>query len=490
MSKPGLINLETTNTFQNWLDSTNELIVLLKTDVLTASALGDSTTGNATLIGTFSANTLVASETLRANSVEAIGSLSNPIVFRSPITANTSGPATFTHSSVAGPRSLFTNSTVTWQIGFESAANTDFVITTGSGESRFKVESNGTVTANAFKAVTLEGNLLGSANNSINLGGQPSSFYTNANNIISGTLSTDRLSGTYNITSSNSNNLSGQPSSFYTNASNISSGILPVARLSGTYTINISGFSADSSAFGGQAPSFYTNIPARLGYTPVNRAGDTFTGPVTFNTQNINIGAGRIGEISQTFQNSGRIVYHFLSQNGDLFGAYDATGGFSRWFSNAAGNFFVPNGGFYGSTSPAITSQFGIINAHQIRDYATGGTNIRTWGDGADLRFRWDGSALRYRVNEATDTAIAPLPTSAGTIGQWVAWNSNILPVGGTWAYSLVPVVRDEIFGDEGGGSSIVFSNVLTRSGVAAGGTNTGAIGTYDIISGTVWRIA
>jgi hypothetical protein len=228
MSKPGLINLETTNTFQNWLDSTNELIVLLKTDVLTASALGDSTTGNATLVGTFSANTLIASETLRVNSVEAIGSLSNPIIFRSPITANTSGPATFTHSSVAGPRSLFTNSTVTWQIGFESAANTNFVITTGSGEPRFKVESNGTVTANAFKAVTLEGNLLGSANNSINLGGQPSSFYTNANNISSGTLSTDRLSGTYGInisgnaatatnatTANNASNLGGESPSFY-----------------------------------------------------------------------------------------------------------------------------------------------------------------------------------------------------------------------------------------------------------------------------------
>jgi hypothetical protein len=34
----------------------------------------------------------------------------------------------------------------------------------------------------------------------------------------------------------------------------------------------------DAAAFNGQLPSFYTDIPARLGFTPLNKAGDTATG--------------------------------------------------------------------------------------------------------------------------------------------------------------------------------------------------------------------
>ena len=56
-----------------------------------------------------------------------------------------------------------------------------------------------------------------------------------------------------------------------------------------TATIDISGNSAtttlasNSSQLNGQAASYYTNIPARLGYTPANKAGDTITGDFTVN---------------------------------------------------------------------------------------------------------------------------------------------------------------------------------------------------------------
>jgi len=39
--------------------------------------------------------------------------------------------------------------------------------------------------------------------------------------------------------------------------------------------------SVDASQLGGNDPSFYTNITARLGYTPADKAGDIFTGAVT-----------------------------------------------------------------------------------------------------------------------------------------------------------------------------------------------------------------
>lgn len=46
--------------------------------------------------------------------------------------------------------------------------------------------------------------------------------------------------------------------------------------LSSAYAINV-------TTFNGQAASYYTNITARLGYTPLDNAGGTMTGPLTLN---------------------------------------------------------------------------------------------------------------------------------------------------------------------------------------------------------------
>ena len=43
------------------------------------------------------------------------------------------------------------------------------------------------------------------------------------------------------------------------------------------------GSGLDADLLDGQHASYFTNIPARLGYTPANKAGDTFSGAVTFN---------------------------------------------------------------------------------------------------------------------------------------------------------------------------------------------------------------
>lgn len=40
------------------------------------------------------------------------------------------------------------------------------------------------------------------------------------------------------------------------------------------------GSGCDADLLDGQEGSYYVNIPARLGYTPANKAGDTFTGPI------------------------------------------------------------------------------------------------------------------------------------------------------------------------------------------------------------------
>lgn len=50
---------------------------------------------------------------------------------------------------------------------------------------------------------------------------------------------------------------------------------------------NVNAYAA--ARLGGQLPAYYTDIVARLGYTPANKAGDTFTGIVTFAANQINI---------------------------------------------------------------------------------------------------------------------------------------------------------------------------------------------------------
>lgn len=47
---------------------------------------------------------------------------------------------------------------------------------------------------------------------------------------------------------------------------------------SDNWPIHITGKSANSDNLGGQAPSYYTNIPARLGYTPVRQYGSNNMG--------------------------------------------------------------------------------------------------------------------------------------------------------------------------------------------------------------------
>lgn len=83
MAKPGLLNVLSTQTFDIWLNRTNELVDIFKTDTLTASpGVGDTTVGNATLDGIFNCNSLNAldidiSNSISANTVTASSAIIN-----------------------------------------------------------------------------------------------------------------------------------------------------------------------------------------------------------------------------------------------------------------------------------------------------------------------------------------------------------------------------------------------------------------------------
>ncbi len=96
------------------------------------------------------------------------------------------------------------------------------------------------------------------ASDSTNLGGVVAASYVTLTG--TQTLTNKTITGTF------TGNLTGT-GSWATNA---------VSAVSATTATN-------STQLNGQAASYYTNIPARLGYTPVNQAGDTIAGNLTVN---------------------------------------------------------------------------------------------------------------------------------------------------------------------------------------------------------------
>lgn len=144
MSKPSIQNITVTQTFQNWFDKTNEMVDIFRDQVVTASVSGDSTTGNATLLGIFTANTVVAYNMLETDNVESVTN-GGTIQYNSPIRiTGTTSPivATFDFTS-SGGRTRYTNGVLSWDIGMEDSVNGRFIMNTGAGANRFALSTAG-----------------------------------------------------------------------------------------------------------------------------------------------------------------------------------------------------------------------------------------------------------------------------------------------------------------------------------------------------------
>lgn len=161
MAKPGLTSINTTDTFQTWLDTTNELISIIKTDTITASsANGDSTTGNATLVGSFTANTVVVIGELDTNTLKSRTG-NNIDISNATLTVTASAVNTVTNSSTLGPRNIFTNGTTEWRVGFSTSSGSAFIIDTGTGTEKLSLTAAGVLSIPSVVATTFTGNLTG-----------------------------------------------------------------------------------------------------------------------------------------------------------------------------------------------------------------------------------------------------------------------------------------------------------------------------------------
>lgn len=146
MAKASITNITTTQTFQNWFDKTNEMVDLFRAEAITASALGDDTTGNATLIGTFEATDLKANDELYSDHVRSYNSANN-VTFHNPITMNatTNQNQLVLKYTAGGPRMELTDNTDTWTFGMEDSVNTAIILDTGSGDPKLRLLPNGTL---------------------------------------------------------------------------------------------------------------------------------------------------------------------------------------------------------------------------------------------------------------------------------------------------------------------------------------------------------
>jgi hypothetical protein len=170
MAKQSITNVSSSNTFQVWLDKTNEVVDLVKNDILTASlasAAGDTTIGNATLVGNFTANTVIADVLLRTDNISPkVGS--TVIVATAPVNITTNQTVLNTLTSTNGPRTAFTDTFATWQIGFENTTNKNFAIVSPSSGNVFRITSGGDATiTGSLTATSFTGSLTGSVTGNV-----------------------------------------------------------------------------------------------------------------------------------------------------------------------------------------------------------------------------------------------------------------------------------------------------------------------------------
>ena len=146
MSKPSIQNIVTTQTFQNWLDKTNEMVDIMRDSALTASVSGDTTVGDAALVGEFTANNVVVFNELLVDYAEsrtageniAFGSAINIVPALSPIAA------TFNYGA-GGGRTRYTDGVVAWDVGFDNSTDANFQINQGGG-GQFSLSPAGVLT--------------------------------------------------------------------------------------------------------------------------------------------------------------------------------------------------------------------------------------------------------------------------------------------------------------------------------------------------------
>lgn len=306
MAKSSITNISTTGTFQNWFDKTNELVNLVKSDILTASLAttgGDVTIGNTTLQGNFSANNVIASELLRVDKISPkVGSLA--IELSAPIDIITNQIVLSRLSSTSGPKLSFYNTVDTdWQVGFENNTTKNFIISNGGATLKLTPTGN----------IEITGILSGTAAvaNTVTL------VSTDATNATHYPVFVDAVTGNEQIRTDNGFT--------YNPSTGTLTSTIFVGNLTGNVTGNVTGSSGSVTSFTGRTTNDLTEGTTNLYFTTARARSTLSQGTgVTYNstTGAISIGQAVATTSNVTFGNlntSGTIVSTgAISSNGDI----------------------------------------------------------------------------------------------------------------------------------------------------------------------------
>lgn len=155
MTKTGITPIELIDTFQTWVDKTNEVIDILNENAVLASP-GESftTIGNATIDGSISANTLigqsVSSQSVLTDTIEHVSDVETPIVINSPIKilSPSNIESMLEIQTNAGEKpivGLINGSGARWNLSLESSTATSrfMVSTLGAAEPQLKLSQDG-----------------------------------------------------------------------------------------------------------------------------------------------------------------------------------------------------------------------------------------------------------------------------------------------------------------------------------------------------------
>lgn len=165
-----LANVQTSDTFQTWLNTTNFLATYMSGSVVTVNSTFSSTTGNGAVVGTFGATTLFANTDLRGGNSSVAGTLtitSNTVISG---TANVSGVANFTSGINAASISVTGTANVFGIAGFAGGINAASLSVTGPVNftstfttNTLSVSAGSVVVANAQGLTTTANVVIGAA---------------------------------------------------------------------------------------------------------------------------------------------------------------------------------------------------------------------------------------------------------------------------------------------------------------------------------------
>lgn len=184
--------------------------------------------------------------------------------------------------------------------------------------------------------------------------------------------------------------------------------VTAAALLAKLLTVDGSGSGVDADLLDGQQGSWYTDIPARLGFTPVNKTGDTMTGPLALAANpSTNLQAAP-KQYVDGLVTAAALLAKLVTVDGSGSGL-DADlldGQHASWFTDIIGRLGYTPANQAGDTfSGSITS--------------TGSTNVKA-SNGAvsgNLSAQTDGNLVCYMQKAGQEVALWGATSTAGPVG-------------------------------------------------------------------------